>query len=243
MKITIFNSSPKAERGNTQAMAEEFSKGAEKAGANVETVFLAKKKINPCTGCFTCWLKTPGKCIFDDDMAELLEKFRQSDIAVFATPLYVDNVSGIMKNFMDRFMPMLDPHIETDHEGEAVHVLSGKMPNIAVISNCGYPEQSHFQVLRLLFKRVARNMRSSIAAEIYRGGGAVLKDTPFLLKPLIWKYNRLLQKAGREVVEKGTLSDELREQLEKPFIPASQYIKAANTFFDQELAKTRKTKN
>lgn len=242
MKVTVFNGSPRAERGNTQAMVEEFCRGAEKAGVEVETVFLAKKEIKGCTGCITCWLKTPGKCVFDDDMRELLEKVKSSDLIVFATPLYVDNVSGLMKNFMDRFMPLLNAHLEMDKNGETVHVLNQSSPNIAVISNCGYPEQSHFQVLRLLFKRIARNMHSEVVAEIYRGGGAVLTDVnlPFFLKPIIWKYNRLLRQAGQEVVEKGRLSDELKEQLEKPLVDAKQYTSAANKFFDAELAKINK---
>lgn len=241
MKITVFNGSPRAERGNTQAMVEEFCKGAEKAGAEVKTVFLAEKEIKGCTGCIACWLKTPGECIFDDDMRELLDKIKGSDLIVFATPLYVDNVSGLTKNFMDRFMPLLDVHIETDENGEAVHVLNQALPDIAVISSCGYPEQSHFQVLRLLFKRIARNMHNEVVAEIYRGGGAVLTDVnlPFFLKPIIWKYNKLLRQAGREVVEKGRLGDELKEQLEKPLIDAEQYLSSANKFFDSELAKNQ----
>ncbi|MFA5554901.1 MAG: flavodoxin family protein [Phycisphaerae bacterium] len=239
MKITIFNSSPKQQKSNTQAMVDEFVKGAEKAGAEAETIFLAQKQIKPCTGCLSCWFKTPGKCVFDDDMGELLEKVKKSNIVVFATPLYVDNISGLMKNFMDRFMPLLNPHIETDSSGESVHVLSQQLGDIAVISNCGYPEQSHFEVLRILFRRIARNMRCRLAAEIYRGGGSMMTEAPLLLKPIIWKYNKLLQQAGREVAEKGQLSDELKEQLEKPLVPADKYIAAANKYFDHALEKIK----
>jgi len=236
MKITIFNGSPRAENGNTHFMVEQFIKGAEQAGAEVENIFLAKKKINPCKGCFSCWLKTPGKCVIKDDMAELLEKFADLDIIVFATPLYVDNVTGIMKNFMDRIIPLGDPHIEKDENGESVHVNKlGNVPKLVVISNCGFPEQSHFQVLELLFKRIARNMRTEVVGEIYRGGGAILKDAPSILKPLTMKYSKLLQKAGKEIAENSRLSKETRLELEKPLIPADNYIAAANQYFDQLL--------
>lgn len=40
-------------------------------------------------------------------MAPMLENFK-CDIVLFATPLYVDNVTGLMKNFMDRMIPIVD---------------------------------------------------------------------------------------------------------------------------------------
>jgi multimeric flavodoxin WrbA len=207
MKIIIFNGSPRAENGNTHFMVEQFTKGAEQGGAEVENVFLAKKDIKPCRGCFSCWIKTPGDCVIKDDMAGLLKKTKGADIIVFATPLYVDNVTGIMKNFMDRIIAAGDPHMEKDKNGETVHVNKhGKTPKLVVISNCGFPEQSHFQVLELLFKRIARNMRTEVVGEIYRGGGAILKDAPLILKPLVMKYSKLLQKVGKEIAESGRLS-------------------------------------
>ena len=240
MKITVFNSSPRADKSNTNVMVETFLKGAEEAGADTENIFLARQKIRPCLGCFSCWVKTPGKCVIQDDMAELLRKLAGADIVVFATPLYVDNVSGIMKNFMDRFMPLADPHFEKDEQGQYRHVKGiEKAPKIVVISNCGFPEQDHFQVLRLLFRRIARNLHSEVIAEIYRGGGEILQVDHLILKPLIWKYRKLLKKAGREVVEHLQLSEQTMEELEKPIIPHELYINGANKEWDKQLAHIR----
>jgi len=237
MKITIFNGSPKAENGNTHLMVEAFSKGATQAGADVENIFLAKKKISPCRGCLACWFKTPGVCVIKDDMAELIEKLLSPDIVVFATPVYVDNVTGIMKNFMDRIIPAADPHFEKDTGGECVHMTrTDKIPELVVISNCGFPERSHFQVLELLFKRIARNMRTQVIGEIYRSGGAIMKDAPLILKPLVHKYKKLLEAAGREIVENRRLSEETMADLQKPFVPEQLYIAQANQQIDKILA-------
>ena len=239
MKITAFNGSPRGENGNTHIMVEEFLNGAKEGGAEIENIFLVKKEIKRCLGCFKCWTTTPGKCIIKDDMAELLSKFISSDIVVFATPLYVDNVTGIMKNFMDRLVPLADPHFEKDKGGECRHLKRfEKSPaRIVVISNCGFHEQSHFQVLKLLFKRIARNMGAEVIAGIYRGGGELLRDPPLILKPLIWKYKRLLRKAGREVAGNLKLSEEAVSQLSEPIISDDQYIKGANEHWDKLLSQ------
>lgn len=242
MKITAFNGSPKAERGNTHVIVEAFLGGAHEAGADVETVFIAKKKIKPCTGCYACWMKTPGKCAQNDDMEELLGTFVSSDIVVFATPLYVDNVSGLMKNFLDRLIPIADPHWEKDENGESRHLRRHEKPTrFAVISNCGFPEQSQFQVLRLYFRRVARNMSGALVAEIYRGGGALLTSPEPSLQPFIASYKEAVRKAGREVAEQLKLSPETAARLEKPLMPignfADEYLKRANQRVDEILAK------
>jgi len=239
MKIIVFNGSPKAENGNTHSMVEIFLAGASDAGAEVENIFLAHKNINHCTSCGSCAVNTPGKCVINDDMAELLEKFQSCDIAVFATPLYVDNVSGMMKVFMDRMIPLLEPVIIKDQNGESVHPMRGKVPKIGVISNCGYPEQSHFQVLRLLFKRVARNMNSEVVFEIYRGAGAVLSSSSILIKMMVSKYKKLLKRAGWEIADTGKLSNETIGELEKPLFPPEVYIKEANKYFEKLKAKKK----
>ena len=176
--------------------------------------------------------------IYDKKHWKLLEQLRSTDIIVFATPLYVDNVTGLMKNFMDRILPLGEPYLVKDEKGECRHpARHGKTPKIAVISNCGFPEQSHFQVLQLLFKRVARNMNSEVIAEIYRGAGELLKQSDPQLVPIIDNYKDVLRKAGREVVEQSRLSDETIEELKKPLLPYDKYITTANEFFDKILKK------
>jgi multimeric flavodoxin WrbA len=236
MKITAFNGSPRGENGNTYLMTEEFLAGAREAGAETEHVLLAHKRIGHCVGCFACWLKTPGVCVIKDDMAGLLGKFAASDIVLYATPLYVDNVTGIMKNFMDRLIPLGDPRFAKTPDGECRHIIrNGKSPDIAVIANSGFPEQSHFQVLKLLFRRVARNMNARVVAEIYRGGGEIFRSTGLVLLPFIARYKKLLREAGKEVAAGRAISAETAAALEKPIVPEDMYIKNANEYFEKVL--------
>jgi multimeric flavodoxin WrbA len=243
MKIVVFNGSPRAEQSNTHVMVESFLAGANDAGAETENIFLAKKTIRHCLGCFRCWWERPGTCVQSDDMGELIQRYLSADVVVFATPLYIDNVSGIMKNFMDRLIPMGDPHFEKDPLGEVRHS-SGKKkgPKFVMMANSGFPEQSHFQVLRLLVQRMARNFGTEIAGEIYRGGGSLLQEEE--LKPMVDAYKVLLRTAGTEIVENGNLSPETTRRLEQPLIPAPDYVDIflsnANAYMDQMIEVNRK---
>lgn len=243
MKIVVFNGSPRAEQSNTHVMVEAFLEGARGAGAETENIFLAQNTIKHCLGCFACWLKTPGQCIQSDDMEALIKEYLSADVVVFATPLYVDNVSGIMKDFIDRLVPLGDPHLEKDSGGEVCHILgSKKSPKFVMISNCGFPEQSHFQVLRLLAKRMARNFKTELIGEIYRGGGSLLRDEE--MQPLIDTYRGLLCRTGAEIVQQGCISPETTLQLEQPLIPVSDYVDLyitnVNAYMDQMIAENRK---
>jgi len=238
MKITVFNGSPRAENGNTHAIVDAFLSGARDAGAETKEIFLVRKKIGYCRGCFSCWSRTPGTCILRDDMDDLLGELKSADVSVFATPLYVDNVTGIMKTFLDRILPLADPHFEKDPNGECRHLLRddhAMLRKIAVISNCGFPEQSQFQVLRLYFRRVARNTRADIVGEIYRGAGELFNAKHPLVSVLLKRYRKRVAAAGREIVELGRISDATAAALEKPLIPDSFYIKGANRHWDREL--------
>ena len=147
MKILAVNASPNKKRGMTHITMEHFIRGAEKKGAEVETVYLSEKKINYCTGCINCWLKTPGQCIFKDDMPELLEKIKVSDVMVLGTPLYVDGMTAQAKTFIDRIIPLVEPEFELV-DGHYRHARRmEKIPSLILLSVCGFYEMDNFDGL------------------------------------------------------------------------------------------------
>lgn len=102
--------------------------------------------LNNCAGCFVCWTKTPGVCVFQDDRRKI--NTDDSDIVLCATPLYRDNVSGLLKNFMDRGISSVNPLMEKDKNNEAVHPAKRKI-NIIAMANSGHPGQANFDVLKI----------------------------------------------------------------------------------------------
>lgn len=241
MKITAFNGSPKGEAGSTNIMVTAFLDGAKQAGAEVENIFLANKEINHCKACGRCMFS--NECVIKDDMGDLIKKYVESDIVVFATPLHIDNISGMLKVFMDRTLCIGNPFYEKDENGEyrggkSKLFKNGVAPKIVVISSAGYPQRSNFQVVSLLMKRVARNFHMEVIAEIYTTEGGLLTAKIPELEPIINEYKALLNKAGQKVVTNLKISEETQKLLEKNFVPEDIYVQKMNQYFEMVLASS-----
>lgn len=102
MKVLVINRSPRA-KGNSDLLCDEFIRGAEEAGNQVEKISLREKEIFPCKACYACF--RTGSCVQKDDMAEILEKAEKADVLLLATPTYFLTMSGQMKVMIDRLLP------------------------------------------------------------------------------------------------------------------------------------------
>ncbi len=238
MKVTAINGSPRGRHSSTQKMLAAFLRGAEQAGAQTQEVFLAKKKISPCQGCFSCWLKTPGSCVLKDDMEELRPLLEATDLLVLGTPLYYDHITAQLKTFMDRSIPGCEPYFQKDAWGECRHTRrnGGLSPKLVLLSNCGFPERSHFQVLSHWIERVARNMKTEVLAEIYASQGGLLSAGIPQLAPVIDSYLEQVEAAARQLIRDGAVSEETKSLLSQNFLPDEVYIAQANQYFATMLA-------
>jgi len=250
MRITVFNGSPAGKNSATHKMVQEILTGAIDEGAETQNFFLAEKNINYCRACGHCFEVQLNKCAIKDDMQEMLDSYKQSDIVIFATPLYVDNVSGIMKVFFDRCLSLSSPYVGKDDHGEFRHIdkpgfsnAYAKVPKWVAVSNAAFPEQSQFQVISLLFKRMARNFHTEVIAEIYRGEGPLLKEIVPELTTVVQNYKELLRKAGRELVGSWKLLEETKIELKKPLIPHDAYVRGWNGFIDNNWKEPARHKN
>ncbi|MBI5251952.1 MAG: flavodoxin family protein [Desulfomonile tiedjei] len=234
MNIIVINAAPRMEAGNTQVILNPFLVGARHEGAKLDIALLAKKEIKPCRGCFTCYAKTPGHCVQQDDMPALVQRIRAADLMVLATPLYLDGMTSIAKNFIDRLVVFLDPHFEKDQNG-LLHPLRWRFPAMFfLISVCGYPGLFNFDPLVLHAQRIARNLHSEFA-------GALLRPAIFSIL-LTKKYPDRVKSvldavrgAGAELVNNGRVSDETLKAISADICSPDELMAMANAYWDKEI--------
>jgi len=114
MKIVTFTSSPRSE-SNSSILAEYVVKEAliNNSSATVTTINLSNLNIPYCKACFKCHNEIKGKCFESEKFNELSAVIFESDILVFASPIYFFDISGQMKVFLDHWnaiseQPLLD---------------------------------------------------------------------------------------------------------------------------------------
>ena len=231
MKVLAINSSPRGhDQSRTHLILSHLVSGMREAGAEVEVVELRKKKVNYCIGCFTCWTKTPGICLHKDDMTnELFPKLLESDLVVYATPLYHYTVNASLKTFIERTLPILEPFFILE-KGVTRHPLRHTHPPVAVLSVAGFPEMSVFDQLS---KYVNFLFRDGLVAEIYRPGAESMGRDGHKAAEI---YDALSQ-AGRELVESMEIAPTTMERITKPVIDFKTSASLGNLFWKTCIAE------
>ena len=99
MKITAVVGSPRS-NGNTSYLVDETLREVEKHGLETEKIMLGELRIGPCLGHQDC--SSFAECVQKDDAPLILEKFRQADAFILASPVYYYTITAQMKIFIDR---------------------------------------------------------------------------------------------------------------------------------------------
>ncbi|WP_294405184.1 flavodoxin family protein [uncultured Clostridium sp.] len=102
---------------------------------NSDTKVFSKEmsNIHPCIGCFNCWIKTPGKCVINDDYTEIPKYIVQNDIYLVISSIRYGCYSPYIKNFIDRSIGFLLPFFRLVN-GEIHHAIRyDKIPKLVYI--------------------------------------------------------------------------------------------------------------
>lgn len=100
MKILAINGSPRA-NGNTRQLIDRCLKPMQEKGYDTEIIQVGGVLLHGCNACRSC--KKTGRCIYNDDpINEWIEKMKEADAIILASPTYYANMTSELKAFIDR---------------------------------------------------------------------------------------------------------------------------------------------
>lgn len=138
----------------------------EEKEAEIETLEIGEKNLLFCKGCFECWVKTPGECVIKDMAAQLNNRFMNSDVVVYISPVVFGQFSVNIKNAIDRTLPNMLPFFITGENGASSHSPRYKSyPKQIII---GYEEEIDASDQQL-FNDIIKKHRHNIEVLIYTG--------------------------------------------------------------------------
>ena len=214
MKILLINGSPKGKRSNSLKLAYSFIEGFkngctdDEESISIDELHVASMNIAACKGCFACWQKTPGICCIKDDMQKVIEKLIDADLILWSFPLYYFNVPGILKNLIDRQLPMSLPFMSSKQNGygsgshDSRYDMEGKRH--VLISTCGFYSAvgNYDSVLRMFDHFLGKGNYTTI----FCGQGELFRVKE--LSARTDEYLSTVKCAGSEYAMTGTISEE-----------------------------------
>lgn len=235
-KIAVFDGGYRNSKfSKTLFMVNSFIKGASEYNVEVEYIKLKNYNIKQCNGCFMCWTKTPGKCIHNDDMSELLNIYKEADLIIFASPLYTFSVTGILKSFMDRLLPLVEPYMKIGDDGKTLH--PDRYPQTGhkgflVFSACGFDDiQNNFDGLTSMFR-----CWDSHSEYYHLMGEFLLPCAEVLSQPVYRKIKdrieELCYSAGKEIILNGYIKKEIMEEIKASAIKKDVFKEQSDYFWD-----------
>ncbi len=163
MQITILNGNPEGGSPAFDQYVQQVSTACTTRGDTVKILEIRKLNLNYCIGCFGCWNKTPGECLFRDDSAELDRSIIQSDFVLFAAPLKMGFPSALQKKAMDRSIPLIHPYFEAVYN-ESHHMRRyDRYPRMGLlIEREADTDAADLEIVTQIMARMALNMKSRL---------------------------------------------------------------------------------
>lgn len=164
MKITILNGNPYADNAAFDDYLKRLSGQLASDGHAVTVFELREMDIKYCTGCFGCWVKTPGECIVEDASREVRRAAINSDFVLWASPVIMGFYSALLKKVTDKFLPLLHPYGEVVR-GEMRHVARyDKYPLVGLLLEEGLDtDDEDIAIISDIHEQLALDLKSELA--------------------------------------------------------------------------------
>lgn len=224
MKILVFNGSPKKEKSDTLHITRAFLEGMNlSAPQQTQYIDVMDQHIEYCSGCLGC-MRNGGICRHKDDMRSILEQILDSDLLVFSFPLYCYGMPAMMKNLIERTLPLSS--IAMQRVGDRYeHIGQADFSHLRylMICGCGFPNSAHnFEPAVAQFKLMFPDNHTILTipeSPMFNAPEAAVVTVPRL---------ELVREAGRQYAQSGVIDAALLEQIGSPMIPEDVYAKIVN---------------
>jgi len=163
MKILILDGSPQSESNSSDWYLKKLIVEMRSKDHDATLIVLRDKFIKYCIGCWACWVKTPGECVFNDDAREVCWKFIHSDLVLMFSPVIMGFSSALLKKMQDRLIPLVHPYGEIV-QGENHHKKRYECyPKLGVLlGKTKDTDEEDIGIITDIYRRFALNLKTEL---------------------------------------------------------------------------------
>lgn len=229
MRILAINASHRGERGHTSFLIDRLFQGAVAAGAECEVVTLAKVKINRCLACNQCETAEHHlHCVYDDKdgFRAIFNKMAEADLIIYATPIYIFGMSGLLKTFLDRLHATSDSlQMHLSNSGLVFHHIDRAIcskPFVTLVC-CDNVESETPKNVLAYFRTFSKFLDAPQVGELVRNGGRLLGygHNPEWEKmfPKMRDVYAAYEQAGQELATEGHIRRSTQRRASQEIVP------------------------
>jgi multimeric flavodoxin WrbA len=250
-KILAINGSYRGDKGHTSYLIGRLFQGARGGGADCEIVTLSELRIRRCIACGVCQTQAHYlRCAYEqrDDARMIFDKMAQADLLIYATPVYVFGMSGLLKTLLERLYA-------TGDSNDLLVTKSGLLFHTTDVTICSKPfvtlvccdnlENETPRNVVSYFHTFARFMDAPQVGVLVRNGGrlAGYGGDPEREKrlPKIKTVYDAYEQAGRELATLGRIRRGTQQRANQDILPIPMFrlVKRFKPFKRKMLARAR----
>lgn len=160
MNVLILNGNPDVENRDFDKYLNRLKNEFDNDKDKINIIYIRDQNVIHCTGCWSCWVKTPGKCKIKDDTYAIREAYIKSDMVIFASPITMGFISSGLKKVMDKLIPLLHPYTEIVRKEVHHKKRYAKYPLIGLLYENMSRDPEDIKITTDIFVRFALNFRS-----------------------------------------------------------------------------------
>lgn len=228
MKLLVINASHRGEQGRTHFLINRLFLGATGAGADYKVVTLARLKINRCLGCRQCQTqKHHLQCIQKDDVQQVFDKMAAADVLVYATPVYLYTMTGLLKTFLDRIFGICDiADAQVSRSGLLHHHVNEAVCRkpFVTLAVCGNVEVETTKNVLGYFRTYAKFMDAPRVGTLVRNAANYLGERPpDMENPRVRAVCAAYEQAGRELATLGRIRPATQRKANQELVPVPMF--------------------